>query len=324
MNPSIPLPLRTLSGVIAAWLLQAWLSLPASAQGTIEPIWVGQAPQNVALHSGNPPALGRTFVKIRFDSPVGEGYIWPELPPIPIDRYEFRLFPQAPTWQTWYQGVLVPPSTVPLAVSEAGIPLAFTIHDLEPATSYFLAGRAIYDGFGVDQPSGLSAVVPFETHATDLLDPGPYYFTVEPAGPNALSAFWVLPEGDGGSGTLEALASQELRLGIAPISEANFDDPAVATPLSNVPLPGAPTTSQRMTIEGLEPGRLYWVAIRGEDGGSNFSPVAAAFATTPLLPTGGSGGGGGTCSGSPFPATPPGAAATLLLATVATLLARRR
>jgi hypothetical protein len=95
---------------------------------------------------------------------------------------------------------------------------------------------------------------------------------------------WTAPFDDDTSGVA---ASYDLRFAVAPITEANF---AQATQIAGEPTPGPENTPHTVIVSGLNPGTLYYFAIRTTDIAGNTSLISnvASLATLQLPPAGGS------------------------------------
>lgn len=101
---------------------------------------------------------------------------------------------------------------------------------------------------------------------------------------SGLTLDWTAPFDDDISGVA---ASYDLRFAVAPITQANF---ASATPITGEPTPGPQGTPHTVVVSGLNPGTLYYFAIRTTDEAENTSLISnvASLATLALPPVGGS------------------------------------
>jgi chitodextrinase len=100
----------------------------------------------------------------------------------------------------------------------------------------------------------------------------------------SVSLSWTAPGDDSLSGT----ASQyDLRYSTSPINASNF---AAAQPVTGMPAPAAPGTTQRHTVTGLAPSTQYWFALKTADevpnwaGISNIINVTTASAPDTIRP----------------------------------------
>jgi lysophospholipase L1-like esterase len=79
---------------------------------------------------------------------------------------------------------------------------------------------------------------------------------------------WTATGDDGTQGTA---TSYDLRYSLNPITEANFLN---ATGVSGLPAPSIPGTLQSFVVTGLNPGKLYYFAIKVIDEAGNSSPIS--------------------------------------------------
>ncbi len=93
------------------------------------------------------------------------------------------------------------------------------------------------------------------------------------AGPPPVSAgsvtlMWTAP----GNDSLVGLASRyDIRYAIWPITPANFP---IATPIPGLPAPASPGVIQTFTVTLLEPGVLYYFALKTADASGNWSALS--------------------------------------------------
>jgi hypothetical protein len=88
---------------------------------------------------------------------------------------------------------------------------------------------------------------------------------------------WVAPANDAGNLSSGAVTSYLVRYSLSNI--ANETDWNAATAVtSGIPTPGLPGASQAMTVIGLTPDTMYYIAVRGQDTGSNLGPIVTASA----------------------------------------------
>jgi V8-like Glu-specific endopeptidase len=94
---------------------------------------------------------------------------------------------------------------------------------------------------------------------------------------------WVSPFQDTGVSTSGPVLTYQIRYSQSNIvSESDW---SAATPVvTGIPAPVAPGSLQTMTIGGMIPGLVYYVAVRGQDTGHNLGPIVAV-AVTPRSPT---------------------------------------
>jgi fibronectin type III domain protein/flagellar hook capping protein FlgD len=90
---------------------------------------------------------------------------------------------------------------------------------------------------------------------------------------------WTAPGDDSLNGRA---ASYDLRYSLAPITGLTF---GVAARVSGVPAPAAPGTSETYIVTGLQPGGLYYFALKTADEAGNWSGlsnIASKLAATPV------------------------------------------
>jgi len=88
---------------------------------------------------------------------------------------------------------------------------------------------------------------------------------------------WTAPYNDTGDTSSGSVNSYLVRYSLTDIvTETNWN---AATPVTTgIPTPGAPGSSQTMTISGLISGATYYIAVRGRDAQPNLGPIATASA----------------------------------------------
>ena len=97
-----------------------------------------------------------------------------------------------------------------------------------------------------------------------------------PAATTSVTLGWTAPGDDGNSGTA---SEYDLRYSTTPITPGNFDQSTVVPGLSH---PAPAGTHEQARVGGLEPGRLYYFALKAVDEDGNWSLLSnVAFKTTP-------------------------------------------
>jgi hypothetical protein len=153
--------------------------------------------------------------------------------------------------------------------------------DISPA---FAAGEAVRLQFRQPAtPNGSG----FFTLITDIDDTGKSPdinppaavgdLAVSLAGPFSVTLTFTAPK-DTGAGSAGGAASYDVRYGLSPLTELNFDSAAgLATP----PAPSPADTPESVTVTGLDPIQRYYFAVRSRDAAGNRSPISnVAGATT--------------------------------------------
>ena len=167
------------------------------------------------------------------------------------------------------EGLPVPP--------EAGTPTEYVLDGLAPETAYAIGVRA-YDEEG--QVGGLSnPFVASTTPATDAMPPAAIPdLTATSVGETWAVLEWSSPGDDGWVGRAESfvLGWSDAE---ALTTEAAWDRARKTT--DGLPTPGEPSTPMQFTLENLEPGQTYSVAVRALDDAGWISSLGppVAFAT---------------------------------------------
>ena len=91
---------------------------------------------------------------------------------------------------------------------------------------------------------------------------------------NSVPLTWTAPGDDSLAGTA---TQYDLRYATSLITAANF---ASATQVTGEPTPGAPGTSQGLTVTGLQPSTTYWFAIKTADDAANWSILSNVVSRT--------------------------------------------
>ncbi len=107
------------------------------------------------------------------------------------------------------------------------------------------------------------------------------------SGDGNINLSWTSTGDDGSTGTG---VLYEIKYSSSPITALNFD--ALATSVANPPLPQIAGSSQSMTVSGLTPGNIYYIAMKIYDDGGNpslISNTVSCEASTDITT-----GGGGT------------------------------
>jgi glutamyl endopeptidase len=90
---------------------------------------------------------------------------------------------------------------------------------------------------------------------------------------------WTSPLQDAGISASGSVVTYQVRYSRSNITTGSDWD--AATPVTTgIPAPAAPGVSQTMTVGGLIPGLVYYVAVRGQDIGFNLGPIAAIAVTS--------------------------------------------
>jgi subtilisin family serine protease len=97
------------------------------------------------------------------------------------------------------------------------------------------------------------------------------------ASPWSVTLSWTATGDDGATGRA---GYYDVRYSSAPITDANW---AVATPAAGEPAPRAAGSGESFTVNGLEPGTLYYFAVKVKDNAGNVSALSnvSQGATTP-------------------------------------------
>ncbi|MBK6685765.1 MAG: discoidin domain-containing protein [Deltaproteobacteria bacterium] len=198
---------------------------------------------------------GSTFLTLAWTAPFGMGTSGT------ATRYELRVSGTRITFDNWDQATVVPSLPAPAA---PGVRQSHTLNGLLGQTRYFFGIKAINTA---GQTSALSNVV--EGHTLDNVAPNEVndlLALTDSTGTGRLLLFWTAP-GDGETGTL---ASYELRASLAPITPSNFSQGRLLTSTA----PKAPGQPESLTVSGLDPEVVYYVALKTRDAAGNLSDLS--------------------------------------------------
>ncbi|HEU5309865.1 MAG TPA: fibronectin type III domain-containing protein [Candidatus Eisenbacteria bacterium] len=171
-----------------------------------------------------------------------------------------------------------PPSTDTLswwnaATSVSGLPAprsagstdSMRVRSLQPLTTYYFILRAADE---VPNWSGFSNVASKTTGGDNTPPSAVADLSVTGATGTTLALRWTAPGDDGTTGTA---TSYDIRYSTSTITSGNWNS---ATQASGEPAPAAGGTVQTFTLNGLQSGRTYYVAIRATDNGGNQSSLS--------------------------------------------------
>jgi hypothetical protein len=163
------------------------------------------------------------------------------------------------------------------APSPAGTQEFFTITGLEPDTRYWIALTSD-DGFPQRNVSPMSNVATGFT--ADNIAPAAVgdLAVASVTARTALLTFTATGDND----TVGVADSYDIRYSTSPITESNF---LSATQAFGEPVPSPSGSAEQFTVGGLEPGTLYYFAVKAIDEASNASPLSnVPFQTTAVHP----------------------------------------
>lgn len=148
---------------------------------------------------------------------------------------------------------------------------------LQPNTRYWFALRTQDDA---GNWSGLSNIVSATTAvSSDVERPAEVALVLLDATDNSATLSWS----DVGDDSLTGNAtSVEIRWATSAISDATWTS---ATPVSNVPAPGAPGTAHQLIVGGLDRTRDLWFAAQASDDVNQVSGITASLLVPRLLDT---------------------------------------
>lgn len=143
----------------------------------------------------------------------------------------------------------------------------FEVCHLEDGTTYYFA---IVVGDEIPNWGEISNVASDATETTpDTIEPEAIVdLTADDVIHHAVYLSWTAPADDVET---ESVASYEGRVWSDPIDEDNWDD---ADPLTGLPVPSAPGEVEIHTVDDLDPGQTYFVALRSLDEAANASPIS--------------------------------------------------
>ncbi len=159
------------------------------------------------------------------------------------------------------------------APQASGVTDSMRVRGLTPLTTYYFLLKV---GDEVPNWSGYSNVAVKATSG-DLTAPAAIAdLTVTGTTGTSASIRWTAPGDDGTTGTA---TTYDIRYSSSAITTVNWGS---ATAVTGEPAPAAAGTQQTFTINGLTPGRSYYVAIRATDDAGNVSGLSnVPTATTP-------------------------------------------
>ncbi|MDD3051317.1 MAG: fibronectin type III domain-containing protein [Candidatus Cloacimonetes bacterium] len=150
-----------------------------------------------------------------------------------------------------------PPEPLP-----AGAEQSYTVIQLEPGIEYFFAIKA-YDDF--NNQSEISNVVSSQL-LTDIIAPSAIVLSVVTGNAlnnNTIRLSWIAPGDDGQEGTANHYI---VKYSNQPLNEENWEN---AITVANPPLPATSGSNQFMNVTGLNPGTIYYFAIKAFDEAGN-------------------------------------------------------
>jgi hypothetical protein len=186
--------------------------------------------------------------------------------------YDLRYHTEPITEANWHDARQVTGEPLP---EPAGTRQSMEVAGLRSGTTYYFALRA---GDASLNLSGLSNVAVITTLDADDATPPATIMDLEAVETttDAVTLQWTAPGDDGYD---DIAAAYEVRYSTRPITDENWDE---AIQASGAPEPAAAGSAQRMTIDGLKPGRTYFIAMRTSDEAGNVSGLSnLVFAALP-------------------------------------------
>lgn len=152
------------------------------------------------------------------------------------------------------------------APQAAGTPESLTVNGLIEGTTYYFALKCADE---VPNWSGLSNVATGNTEL-DITPPATIDDLAATAGssPGEINLSWSAPGEDGDFGSVLAY---QIRYGQSPISEMTWDAASIFT---DAPTPDQPGRPQSVTIASLNPGEMYYIAMKSIDDAANVSAIS--------------------------------------------------
>ncbi|MDM7917192.1 MAG: fibronectin type III domain-containing protein [Candidatus Eisenbacteria bacterium] len=179
--------------------------------------------------------------------------------------YDIRYATAEITAETWETATPVAQPPVP---QPAGATESFTIDGLETGATYHFAlkvadERPNWSALSNCANATIADVVPPAT-VRDL--------AAELGGQGSVTLRWTVPGDDGQAGRA---SSYDLRYSTVVIYEEVLDwSWERATPVPDTPAPGEPGSAETFTVTGLQPGTLYYFALRAFDESGNGSGLS--------------------------------------------------
>jgi len=181
-------------------------------------------------------------------------------------NYDLRSHTEPITEQNWFTATSIPTSPP----ASAGNPESLNITDLEGNITYYFAIKAEDDNNNISDISNVcDAIIEMEIDVTppaavtDLsVDDGQTYYT------NRITINWTAPGDDGNTGTC---AAYEIRYSTSPITETNWNN---ANVFNAPPTPNPAGSSETCQVTGLNPGVVYYFAVRAIDEANNIGVIS--------------------------------------------------
>ncbi|MFH1679504.1 MAG: fibronectin type III domain-containing protein [Candidatus Eisenbacteria bacterium] len=178
--------------------------------------------------------------------------------------YDIRYSTTGIDEERWEASAVAPGAPVP---ERAGSAETFTISDLAPDTTYWIALRASDEAGNV---SGLSNVMSARTAAAakDTIPPARIpYLHAAARGPGRAFLIWIAPGDDGTSGRA---TGYDIRHSESPINEETW---ATNHVVPSTLLPGPPGSLDSLNVLCLDEGWRFF-ALRAFDEAGNYSPIS--------------------------------------------------
>ncbi|MCX6826599.1 MAG: fibronectin type III domain-containing protein [candidate division Zixibacteria bacterium] len=188
-------------------------------------------------------------------------------------QYDIRYSTSLITELNWSSASQITGEPIPKSVGNAE---TFTVTGLQNGTLYYFAIKTADE---VPNWSGLSNVVNKST--TDQIPPARIgdLAAVEGADSGEIFLSWSATGDDGTSGTA---TSYTLKYSTDSITDANWNSANVYTSVPSPPLSTGLT--ENMTMSGLGPGQLYYVALKARDDALNESELSNVASSTAAMP----------------------------------------
>jgi Tol biopolymer transport system component len=178
-------------------------------------------------------------------------------------EYDLRYALATITMESWDAATRVEGLPTPAA---PGVSEAFTVTGLENGQTFFFALKTADDA---GNWSALSNVP--SAQVVDYMAPAQVAdLTVWATAPQSATLGWTAP---GNNGTVGRAVEYDLRYSLEEIRDVNWEG---ATRVADVPAPDTAGAAESFTVTGLQPGQLYYFALRTADEVPNWSTASNA------------------------------------------------
>lgn len=207
--------------------------------------------QRVGAQEATPTSITLTWTAPGDDGNIGTA-----------SQYDIRYSVLPLNESNWTTAVQVDNEPVP---KPAGQSESFTVTDLQPGTDYYFGIKAVDEA---SNWSGLSNVVLRQTLDEDIPPADIANLMAVSSTVTTVTLSWSAPGDDGNSGVA---SEYDIRYATVPITASNWSS---AVPISGEPEPLSAGGAESFDVTGLNPGTLYYFAIKTADEVPNWSGLS--------------------------------------------------